>query len=970
MLNLKIGAFTFLFMLFSLTGAIAQQTIIKGKVEESGSQNPLEGVVVSIENSKLSTTTDAYGNFNLYIKNGTLGEQVLILELEEYKSKRYPIVIDQGQTLNLGVLTMEIDLTERGLQIARISLSNAQLDNDRSSISNISGLLSSSKDVFFSAAAYDFSATFFSPRGLGNENGKVLINGLEFNKMTTGRPEYSEFGGLNDVMRNEVFYSGWNANPIQFGGLAGTTNTIMRASQYRQGGRVNFSAANRSYRGRVMASYSTGLMNNNWAFTVLASRRFGNHGYDAGTSYNANSFFFSAEKKINDQHSLNFTAFYVPYRRGKSAPITQEVHDLKGNHYNPYWGYQNGEVRNSRYKIIQEPTFMLNHYWDISSKTRLNTNVGYQFGYIGQTRIDNGGTRIIQGPDGQKAYIGGARNPAPDYYQNLPSYFLRYETLDAANFHAAYLARREFMRDGQMDWNSLYEANQIAKKKGGGSVYIVEEGRTQNNKLMANTILTSQLSDHIELNASLNYRHLHTENYAMVADLLGGTGFLDVDFYAEEPKEISGLVTDLAQSNLNNPDHFAQEGDRYKYNYDLNADFASAFAQAQFEYKKINFFIGGNLSYTSYQRVGQFKNGHYPLHSYGEGEKLEFQDYGVKGGLLYKFSGQHMLRLNGGYLTKAPSIRNSYPNARQSEFPVIDLESQKIQAANLSYLFRTSTIKARVTGFYSGIKDATQIGHYFTQGLTGMGEQHDAAFVHEVLTGVNMRNYGVEFGIEVDVTPTISLRAAGSFGQYLYTNNPNFYLVSADFRDGWLHGNQLTYAQNNPGTPVTFGDGKTYLENYHVAGGPERAFQVGFDYHDPDYWFFGGSANFYSHAYVDIANIRRTSNFTAAADGLPLPSYDVERARELLTQERLGHYMLVNLIGGKSWKIDDYYLSVFGVVSNLLNQEYKTGGFESSRKANFFNYNRDQSSPYGPQFGTNYFFGYGTTFYLNVAFSF
>src|SRR5699024_10059280 len=213
---------------------------------------------------------------------------------------------------------------------------------------------------------------------------------------------------------------------------------------------------------------------------------------------------------------------------------------------------------------------------------------------------------------------------------------------------------------------------------------------------------------------------------------------------------------------------------------------------------------------------------------------------------------------------------------------------------------------------------------------------------------------------------TITLKAAGSFGQYVYTNNPNLYLMSQDFNDQMFHGSQQAYAQKYAGSPLTFGDGTAKLKDYHVANGPERAFQIGFEYSDPHYWFVGATANFLSHSYVDFSNIRRTSNFTTAADGLPLPSYDVDRARELLTQEKLGDYMLINMIGGKTWKVGDYYIGVFGVVSNLLDREYKTGGFESSRKANFFNYNRDQSSPYGPQFGTNYFYGYGTTFYLNV----
>jgi hypothetical protein len=137
-------------------------------------------------------------------------------------------------------------------------------------------------------------------------------------------------------------------------------------------------------------------------------RRWGNEGYQDGTFYGANSFFAAVEKKLNDKHSLNITGFYTPNRRGKSSPNTQEIYDLKDITYNEYWGYQEGQKRNSRVKRIAEPVFMLSNYWNFNTKTRLNSTIAYQFGALGNSRLD---------------YAGGA-NPSPAYYQTLPSFFL------------------------------------------------------------------------------------------------------------------------------------------------------------------------------------------------------------------------------------------------------------------------------------------------------------------------------------------------------------------------------------------------------------------------------------------------------------------------------------------------------------------------------------------------------------------
>jgi hypothetical protein len=958
-LKMKKGFILFALLLFSAISF--SQTNVVGNVVDATTNESLPDVEVTIEDSNLTVMTNASGEFNFGAFEIPLGEQIVTFTKEGYILRRYPVIINENQTLNLDVISLEVDINEENFQIGTISLSSNELDNEENSASNLSGLLQASKDTYLNAAAFDFSATFFRPRGLDNEYGKVLINGIEMNKQFDGRPQWSSWGGLNDIQRNQVFTMGLEANEYTFGGIGGTTNMIMRASQYRKGGRVSYASSNRSYQGRVMASYSSGKLEGGWAYTFLASRRFGEEGFKDGTLYDANSFFASVEKQINENHSLNFTAFYTPNRRGKSTAITQEVRDLKGIEYNPLWGYQDGDKRNSRIKEIEEPVFMLNHFWDLSEKTKLNTNVALQTGKIGNTRIDNGGTRLVNGPDGQIAYEGGANNPTPEYYQNLPSYHLRFPDLNANNYQAAFLAQQEFLRDGQLNWDEIYEANAIANRTGGNSVYVIQEDRQDDTQFTANTIITSDINNNITLNGSLNFRNLKSENFAEVKDLLGGSGYLDVDFFAEEAQNIEAggdEVNDIAQSDANNPNRIVKEGDRYKYNYEVDANIATAFAQAQFKYNKVDFFIGGNVSNTTYQRNGLFRNGYYSDNSFGKSEKLDFTNYGVKGGATYKLSGRHLLNVNGAYLTNAPTIRNSFSNARQNNNVVTGLESEKVQSVDLSYIFRSPKIKARLTGFYTGFQDGTDIGFYFTQDLSGFGIDEGDAFVQEVVTGIDRRNVGAEFGIEAQITPTIKLKAAGSYGQYVYTNNPDIYLTSDDFNPAM--------SQINERGEAVFGNGKTNLKDYHVAGGPEKAFQLGFEYRDPNYWWIGVTSNYFSNAYIDVSAINRSANFALDYDGLPINDYSEDRAQELLKQEEFDDYMLFNVVGGKSWKIDDYFVGFFATINNVFDQEYKTGGFEQSRNSNYRNLNEDQSRENGAIFDNRYFFGYGTTYYLNL----
>ena len=159
------------------------------------------------------------------------------------------------------------------------------------------------------------------------------------------------------------------------------------------------------------------------------------------------------------------------------------------------------------------------------------------------------------------------------------------------------------------------------------------------------------------------------------------------------------------------------------------------------------------------------------------------------------------------------------------------------------------------------------------------------------------------------------------------------------------------------------------LKNYKIAGGPQKAYSVGFEYRDPDYWWIGATANFFDDTYIDISPLTRTKNFYLDADGLPFNDYDPELARDLLKQEKFDSYMSVNLIGGKSWRIDDYYIGFFASINNLLDKEYKTGGFEQGRNANYRQL-RDDVSNDTPVFGSKYWYGRGTTYFMNVYFRF
>ena len=106
-----------------------------------------------------------------------------------------------------------------------------------------------------------------------------------------GRPSWSDWGGLNDVVRNQEFTNGLAASEYVFGGVLGNTNIDLRPSQIRRGFRMTSSVSNRTYAGRIMATYNSGLANNGLAYAISGSRRWAPQGYIDGTVYDAFSFY-------------------------------------------------------------------------------------------------------------------------------------------------------------------------------------------------------------------------------------------------------------------------------------------------------------------------------------------------------------------------------------------------------------------------------------------------------------------------------------------------------------------------------------------------------------------------------------------------------------------------------------------------------------------------------------------------------
>ena len=845
--------------------------------------------------------------------------------------KKYLLLI-LTVAFSLGLIAQDVvtDTVSDNTTLPTIIMIDTDYDDSQSS-TDISSFLQSSRDAFNTIAAYNLSSRRFRIRAYDSKYTDVMINGVMMNDPDGGRPYYSNWGGLNDVMRNSVITMNNGMTYESFGGPAGVTAISTRASNYRKQISGSYSFSNRSYNHRIMATYSTGMMDNGWAFSGSISGRYTPMNsvlsWQEGTWYAGTSYFFSAEKKLNRQHSLGFLVFGSPSERAASSPAVQEVFDLlDNNYYNPNWGWQtdkNGNrfMRNARVSSYHQPMFQLQHYWTPSDKLQVNSSAYLWFGKGGSTSLE----------------WGEAADPRPDYYRNLPSYYKYMLDLGKDGYtqqgYEAYT--QQWIEDEyihQINWDELYAANLRNLKtinnanNGSGTIqgyfskYIVEERRQDKLQYGLTSNLKYEINPNIHLYGGLKAGISKTHYYKKVADLLGGDYYLDIDKYADgEAFDIS----DEQQVNIRNKNHVATVGDIIGYDYIANVNNVKLWGQLTYVKNRWSTFAGLEAAYTQMYRTGNFENGRFlGDESYGDSKKINQINGSFKAGGSYAINGRNYVVANAMLKSQSPEFRSVFVAPRVRNTIVSDVDNEKIFAFDLGYEYRSPFMKARLSAYRTQFYDLTWNRSFYYES-TGK-------FVNYIMNDINQYAQGIELGADINITPTISAQVAGTMGEHRYSNRPKVYV----------------YEDNNA-NPIYEGE-TVYLENYYVGEMPQTAGSIGVKYNSPKYWWISMNANYFADYYLAV---NPTNHVKDAFEGLYLEDY---RTEMLLSQKKLDNAFTLDLYAGKSWNYKGYYILLNLSVNNVLNNKnIVLYGYEQLRS----DYDEPERFPekYSYLYGVNYF---------------
>ena len=748
------------------------------------------------------------------------------------------------------------------------------------------------------------------------------MNGIAMNDLESGWASWSAWGGLNDVTRSQEVNSGLEATNYTFGGVGGGVNIDTRASVQRKQVRATYTATNsNNYNHRAMLSYGTGLMQNNMAISAMVSRRWAQEAYVEGVFYDGYSYFLSVDKKF-DRHLLNFTFLGASQKRGRQSGTVQEMYDLAGtNYYNPNWGFQNGEIRNSRVANRHQPIAMLRHDFDINEKTSITTTVSAQDGVNGSSSLD----------------WFDAADPRPDYYRRLPSFVDVSTEVGLENKLAIEQIFRENQAARQIQWDNLYEINRnsidanfsTTEKR---SKYVLMERRFDSFKGNFSSTLNSVISEKVNVQGGLNYNYFKGDNYQLLLDALGGDYIINLDQFAE--RDFPG-DNDIIQHDLDDPNRMIRVGDRYGYDYQSIIHKAEAWGQSTFSLGKTKLNLGANLSQTTFWRNGITRNGKFPDSSQGESERANFTNYGIKAGVSHGFNNRTFFVANAMHLTRAPFFRDAFMSPRTRNQLVPNLTSETITGAEAALLYNSPNLKAKAGAYYTTFQDQTEIRNFYHDDLN--------TFVNFIMTGVDKQHMGLELAAEGKIVAGLTYQFGLSLGQFIYNSRPNA-IISQDNNAALLN------------------DGKTvYLQNFYLPT-PQIAGTAGIQYETPSKLIVGINANYFDGLWLDFNPDRRSFEAIEVDDINNAIVEGSELWNEIINQQSLPSAYTIDISVRRNFKLkDDLYLNANLNVDNILNNQFVSNGFEQLR----FDFENKDVGIFPPRLfyarGINYFFNFSLT---------
>jgi hypothetical protein len=453
---------------------------------------------------------------------------------------------------------------------------------------------------------------------------------------------------------------------------------------------------------------NSGELSNGWSTSLMFS--FGRGpGYVDATYVESWSYFFTAQKKINEKHNITITLMGAPQSHDqRTLKLSNNDVNLNGLKFNKDWGAFNGEKKNASQNFYHKPFLSVNHDFKISKKSTLSNSAYFSVG--------EGGGRWSES------------------FNYSPSIFS--------------------FRDnaGQIDWNSIYENN--ATHQG---TYTLENGETVEGYSV--NVQTNFLASHIQTGLMTNFEHKFNENLSFqsglhyryfnsyvreeIDDLMGGNFFIE---------DYGWSLAGVAGRN-----QIKTVGDIIRVDNNTIINFANAYAQLVYNSNKVNTFVSANVNNNWYQRDDRF--------NYIENTKSEVvskSGFDVRAGFLFKANEKNKFFVNAAYISRAPYFKYVFGNF--TNVIVRDLKNENVQTIELGYNSHWKFISTKISAYLTSRNNVSMLSNEYVQ-------LENNSSSRAMINGLNSSHKGIELELLLNVNRNLRLGGWLSVGEFKWQNN-------------------------------------------------------------------------------------------------------------------------------------------------------------------------------------------------------
>ncbi|MFB6341577.1 carboxypeptidase-like regulatory domain-containing protein [Saccharicrinis sp. FJH62] len=731
---------TSLFVLFFSIITYGQGQV-SGIVVDKDTKETLIGATVVLKGTTIGTVADMDGVFTL---KAPRGKNTIMVSFVGYLSKEIPVEVT-NKDIDLGVIGLQSD----AIGIHEISvLANVAIDRKTPiAVTNIKPrqielklgtqefpeILKSTPGVYVTKRGGGFGDADVRIRGFSSNNVAVMINGMPVNGMENDRVYWSNWAGLSDVTRTMQVQRGVGASKIAVPSVGGTINVLTKTTEARKGGNVFYNLGNNNYN-KTGITLSTGLLENNWALTMMFSKTKGD-GYVEGSPFNGYSYFFSLAKRLSDRQQLALTIFGASQwhaRRYNYQPLSV-LTKPDGLRFNEDWGYKNGQFFSNSTNFYSKPVAIINHYFNIDETTFLSSSLYGSWGSGGGGYTSSNGVNL------------------------------------------------SFNSEGHIDWDRIVQNNkQYAAQGTGGGIYFQNSYNNHQWYGLLSTLKKS-LGD-INLLSGVDLRYYKGSHWQQADDLLG------TDFVIDKSNK-------AAVAFYNHP---IRKGEKLSYNNDGEVAWEGLFLQGEYSRNRLSAFLSGTISNRSYRRIdyaqyfsdaekarlaadpelrakyesklmdymlSQDKTSILETEAYKVNQVTpwhSFIGYSLKTGANYNLNRKHNVFINGGYMERQPVMNTVFQNNRNlfNDGAV----NEKVLSTEIGYGFRSQYFSSHLNIYYTFWKNKTRTGN-----VTDPTNPDERLFYN--IEGINARHEGIELDFNAKPTEKVEINGMISVGDWIWANN-------------------------------------------------------------------------------------------------------------------------------------------------------------------------------------------------------